>query len=39
VRFGITAFLFLNMWGVVLKMLMRHLFAIKYIWTTPWVNI
>jgi hypothetical protein len=39
VRFGITAFLFLNMWGVVLKMLMRHLFAIKYIWVTPWINI
>jgi hypothetical protein len=39
VRFGITAFLFLNMWGVVLKMLMRHLASIKYIWTTPWLNI
>jgi hypothetical protein len=39
VRFGIVVFLFLNMWAVVLKMLMRHLFAIKYIWVTPWVNI
>jgi hypothetical protein len=39
VRFGITAFLFLNMWGVVIKMLMRHLASIKYVWTTPWVNI
>jgi hypothetical protein len=39
VRFGITAFLFLNMWAVVLKMLMRHLASIKYVWQTPWINI
>ena len=39
VRFGITAFLFLNMWGVVIKMLMRHLASIKYVWTTPWINV
>ena len=38
-RFGITAFLFLNMWAVVLKMLMRHLASIKYVWATPWINI
>jgi hypothetical protein len=30
-RFHITSFLFLNMWAVVIKMLMRHLFNIKYI--------
>jgi hypothetical protein len=39
VRFGITAFLFLNMWAVVIKMLMRHLASIKYVWATPWINI
>ena len=39
VRFGITAFLFLNMWAVVLKMLMRHLASIKYVMATPWSNI
>jgi hypothetical protein len=39
VRFGITSFLFINMWGVVLKMLMRHLASIKYVWVTPWINI
>jgi len=39
VRFGITAFLFLNMWAVVFKMLMRHLASIKYVWVTPWINI
>jgi hypothetical protein len=38
-RFGITAFLFLNMWAVVIKMLMRHLASIKYVWTTRWFNI
>ena len=38
-RFGITAFLFLNMWAVVLKMLMRHLASIKYVMATPWLNI
>jgi hypothetical protein len=30
-RFHITSFLFLNMWAVVIKMLMRHLLNIKYI--------
>jgi hypothetical protein len=30
-RFHITSFLFLNMVAVVIKMLMRHLFNIKYI--------
>ena len=39
VRFGITVFLFLNMWAVVFKMLMRHLASIKYVWVTPWINI
>ena len=39
VRFGLTSFLFLNMWAVVIKMLMRHLASIKYVWVTPWLNI
>ena len=39
VRFGLTSFLFLNMVAVVLKMLMRHMFNIKYIMETPWINI
>lgn len=40
-RFGITAFLFLNMWAVVIKMLLRHLAAVKYIWVieTPLFSI
>jgi hypothetical protein len=39
VRFGITSFLFLNMIAVVIKMTMRHLASVKYVWATPWLNI
>jgi Cytochrome b(C-terminal)/b6/petD len=40
-RFALTAFLFLNMWAVVGKMLLRHLFNIKYIMKleTPYFSI
>ena len=40
-RFGLTAFLFINMWAVVVKMLLRHLMNIKYImtFTTPYFSI
>ena len=40
-RFALTAFLFLNMWAVVGKMLLRHLFNIKYIMSfeTPYFSI
>ena len=38
-RFFLTAFLFLNMMAVVVKMLMRHAANIKYIMVTPWINI
>jgi hypothetical protein len=38
-RFLTTAFLFLNMLAVVIKMLMRHALNIKYVWVTPWINI
>ncbi len=38
-RFAVTAFLFLNMVGVVGKMLLRHAFNVKYIMVTPWINI
>ncbi len=39
VRFGITAFLFLTMIAVFIKMALRHAFNIKYIMVTPWINI
>jgi hypothetical protein len=38
-RFGTTAFLFLNMLAVLIKMLLRHTMNIKYILVTPWINI
>ncbi len=38
-RFGLTAFLFLNMLAIVVKMVMRSAFNIKYIMVTPWLNI
>ena len=30
---------FVNMMAVVIKMLMRHMFNIKYVMETPWINI
>lgn len=38
-RFGLTSFLMLNMIGAFVKMLMRHLFNIKYVMETPWINV
>jgi hypothetical protein len=38
-RFMTTNFLFLNMLAVLIKMVMRHAFNIKYILATPWINI
>jgi len=37
-RFGLTAFLFLNMLAVLIKMVLRHAFNIKYVWVTPWIS-
>jgi len=40
-RFGLTAFLWVNMWAVVVKMVLRHLFNIKYVmvFETPYFSI
>jgi hypothetical protein len=38
-RFATTSFLFLNMVAVIIKMVMRHAFSVKYILVTPWINI
>jgi hypothetical protein len=38
-RFGLTSFLFLNMMAIVIKMLLRHAFNVKYILVTPWINV
>ena len=37
-RFGLTAFLFLNMLAVLIKMVLRHAFNIQYVWVTPWIS-
>ena len=39
VRFGLTSFLFLNMVGIVVKMVLRLGFNVKYIMPSPWINI
>lgn len=38
-RFGLTSFLFLNMVAIMVKMVLRSAFNIKYIMVTPWLNI
>jgi hypothetical protein len=38
-RFLIVAFFFLNMVAVLIKMLLRHMFNVKYVAVTPWFNI
>jgi len=38
-RYAITAFLFLTMMGLPIKIFLRLAFHIKYIWVTPWFNV
>lgn len=38
-RYGLTAFLFLSMMSLPIKMLLRWTLNIKYVWVTPWFNI
>lgn len=38
-RFGLTSFLFLNMVAIVVKMVLRLGFNVKYLMVTPWINI
>lgn len=37
-RYGVVAFLMLGMLAVPIKILLRHMFNIKYVWVTPWFN-
>jgi hypothetical protein len=39
VRYGITAFLFLSMMSLPIKMALRIALNVKYVWVTPWFNI
>jgi hypothetical protein len=38
-RFFTASFLFLTLGAVVIKMVLRHAFNLKYIWVTPWFNV
>ncbi len=39
VRYSMVAFLFLSMLGLPIKMVLKLVFSLKYIWVTPWFNI
>ena len=38
-RFATLAFLFLTMWAIPVKMVLRLALNVKYVWVTPWFNI
>jgi hypothetical protein len=38
-QFGLTQFLLLSMVALPLKMGLRLLWHIKYVWITPWFNV
>ncbi len=39
VRYAITAFLFLTMLALPIKMALRLALGVKYVWVTPWFNV
>ncbi len=39
IRYSIVAFLFFSMLGLPIKMVLKLVFHLKYIWVTPWFNI
>ena len=39
VRYSLVAFLFLSMMGLPIKVFLKLIFHLKYIWVTPWFNI
>ncbi len=39
IRYSIVAFLFWSMLGLPIKMVLKLVFSLKYIWVTPWFNI
>jgi hypothetical protein len=38
-RYSITMFLFITMMSIPIKMVLRLVFLVKYIWITPWFNV
>ncbi len=39
IRYSLVAFLFLSMMGLPIKVFLKLVFHLKYIWVTPWFNI
>jgi hypothetical protein len=39
IRYSLVAFLFVSMLALPIKMFLRLVFHLKYIWATPWFNI
>ena len=39
IKYSLVAFLFLSMMGLPIKMVLKLVFHLKYIWVTPWFNI
>ena len=39
IRYSLVAFLFLSMMGLPVKVFLKLVFHLKYIWVTPWFNI
>ncbi len=39
IRYSLVAFLFLSMMGLPIKVFLKLIFHLKYIWVTPWFNI
>ncbi len=39
IRYSLVAFLFISMIGLPVKMVLRLVFHLKYVWVTPWFNI
>jgi len=39
VRYVTIMFLFISMMSIPIKMILRLVFLIKYVWITPWFNV
>jgi hypothetical protein len=39
IRYNIIMFLFITMMSVPIKMILRLVFLVKYVWITPWFNV
>jgi hypothetical protein len=39
IRYVTIVFLFITMMSIPIKMILRLVFLIKYVWITPWFNV